>query len=228
MAKSARRAWHIHGQRFTEKKFLPYATAIGQVALAWNDLHEVLSELFCTLYGGSWIAKPLAIWHSAKFDRPKRDMLRGMLVHWTNEEKQRRPKAQADITWLLDRATELEEARNNAVHSPLLLIAGGGIVEAARARGLQVPDVISHTLYNNPRALRMALKDLLFEFRWCRAAVLVLRDYASRLDHALTHDGAPWPGRPKLPNRGQKSAHQGQHRQRGSAPRARPSRSSRA
>jgi hypothetical protein len=32
--------------KFTSRKFKPYALASGQLNLAWNDLHEVLGEIF--------------------------------------------------------------------------------------------------------------------------------------------------------------------------------------
>lgn len=217
MPKKPRRGWRYRGQRFTEAKFLPYATAIGQVALAWNDLHEGLAILFCTLCGGGGIGKWLAIWHSAKFDRPKRDMIRGAILHWTEAQQDGFPKGQKDIRWLLDRVDELEDARNNAVHSPLLLVPPGGIAGP-------IPFVITHTLSHHPRALRMALKNLLFEFRWCRAATLVLRDFTHRLDRALSTAGAPWPDKPKLPNRGQRNDRR--DRRRGSKRPFPPSRSS--
>jgi len=35
--------------RFTERDFEPYALAIGQFCLAWNDLHERLGIIFVAL-----------------------------------------------------------------------------------------------------------------------------------------------------------------------------------
>jgi hypothetical protein len=35
-----------NSNRFTAKAIRPYAEAIGQVALAWNDLHETLGTIF--------------------------------------------------------------------------------------------------------------------------------------------------------------------------------------
>ena len=34
---------------FTDARFKPYATAVGQASLAWNYLHEMLGALFSTV-----------------------------------------------------------------------------------------------------------------------------------------------------------------------------------
>ena len=61
---------------FTDKAFRPYAVALGQFALAWNDLHVALGMLFCTVMGGGFSNPALAIWHELKADRAQRDILK--------------------------------------------------------------------------------------------------------------------------------------------------------
>jgi hypothetical protein len=42
---------------YTHKAFRPYVIALGQLTLAWNDLHETLAIVFCSVMGGrrgSW------------------------------------------------------------------------------------------------------------------------------------------------------------------------------
>lgn len=199
VAKPLRRGWSYTGPRYTEQQMVPYAVALGQLVLSWNDLHERLASLFWTTMGGGWIDRPIAVWNSVNFDRARRGLLRAAVGSAAREQAEH-PSLVDDVKWLLDRCDELEEARNNAVHSPLLLVRIGiDHTRAAATRSRAVPDV----LLRNPRALKLQQKDLLSEFRRVRASVLVLRDFAVRIDRALTADGAVWPRRPTLPNRGQ-------------------------
>ena len=61
MGKRPRGEW-AEGLPYTNKAFRPYVIALGQFNLAWNDLHVSLSLLFCTLMGGGFVNKFLAIW----------------------------------------------------------------------------------------------------------------------------------------------------------------------
>jgi hypothetical protein len=190
--------------RFTEKMFRPYVIAIGELALAWNDLHEKLASLFWTILGGGWKERPIGIWNSSNFDRPRREMLKAAVVASTNSERMTFPNMVADICWVLAESEKLEQARNNAIHSPLLMARQSSIFLEEVIRGAGY-DVIPNDLLKNPRALKLAKKDLLTEFRWCRDASLVLRDFSIAVDRALCETGVPWPKRPSLPNRGQKN-----------------------
>ncbi|MCX7309122.1 MAG: hypothetical protein NTZ72_14715, partial [Afipia sp.] len=51
--------------KYNDPNFRPYAIAIGELALAWNGLHDVLGRLFWTIVGKSNYAS-LAVWHSIK------------------------------------------------------------------------------------------------------------------------------------------------------------------
>jgi hypothetical protein len=189
------KGWRYKGDRFTERRFLPYATAIGQVALAWNDLHEAFAMLFCTALGGGWIDPLFKVWNSLNGDRAKRDMLRVALLALREEHRVTFPTLRDDLDWLWARANEVATARNNAIHSPLFLTRGA-LSQAAREAGVPVPDVLPQIITGNKNALRLELADLLDEFRWCRKATLVLRDYTRRIDRALS-TGRSWPDRPK-------------------------------
>jgi hypothetical protein len=201
MAKKKAKGWRYRGDKFTEKKWRPYAIAIGQTALAWNDLYEALAHLFSTLQGGGWVGKHNAIWHSQTMDRAKRELLRGTIAYLLPAETTRFPKMKESVKWVVDTTEKLEDARNNTIHLPLFLVRDGGLATAARAMGHYIPDVLPLTLSGHPRAIRMAEKDILAEFRWCRQSILVVRDFARHLDRALTADKAPWPDIPKLPDR---------------------------
>jgi hypothetical protein len=217
--------WKPKHQRFTEDELRPYALAVGQVALAWNDLYEIMAQLFCTLSGGGWVSKHLAVWHSQTMDRPKRELLRATVEYLTADEEARFPKMRESVIWIADEAQRLEDARNNTVHLPLVLLRGGALTQAARERGIKVPDVMVHTLNNHPRAKRMLQKNLLGEFRRCRAKILALRDFTYNVDRALCAAHAPWPDIPGSPNPRAKSGPQGkvQSRPKQHPPRPKPS-----
>lgn len=198
--KRPRRQKSVRRQRFTEKIYEPYALAIGQVALAWNDLHEELAFLFVHLSGGGpTMVQSLAAWNSLKADRQKREMLVKVLASRGERDAKQLPGLAADAKWLLDRANSLEEARNNAIHSPLLLVLGSPI--AFMERIADERPIIPLTILGNPRAKKLALLDLLQEFRRCRNWTLCLRDFAAQLNAALSIEDSPWPCRPKQPDR---------------------------
>jgi hypothetical protein len=61
--------------RFTAKKFRPYALAIGEATLSWNDLHVELGMLYATVSDGGWVDRYFIIWNTLRNDGAKRDIL---------------------------------------------------------------------------------------------------------------------------------------------------------
>jgi hypothetical protein len=170
--------------------FEAYVAAVGKVAHEWNHLHEQLGMLFAILSGVKREVA-LAIWYSVKSDRAQRDMLRAA-VNATNPERSiKLPKAPDSLKWLLDRADEVAEARNNAVHAPCSLYLGGSVSEmGASFRN------------GNPRAKNLVGKDLLVEFAWCEAYATTLSRFTPILAMAIVFpDRFEWPERPKIPSR---------------------------
>jgi hypothetical protein len=102
------------------------------------------------------------------------------------------PKVSDDLKWLLDRAEELADARNNAVHAPCSFSIGangGTLIGAAFFTG-------------NPRAKKLKGKDLFVEFEWCAVAARVLSLYVGQLETAIAFpDRYEWPNRPTIPSR---------------------------
>lgn len=196
----------IAGERYSCNNFRPYVIAIGQAALAWNDLHQRLALLFERVSGAELYGTGLAIWNAAPSDRAAREMLRATLPGVPNRWLRGFPAAQDDIAWLLTEAEKLEDARNNTVHVPLWMVE-------TNTRGTEI---LPQFLLGHRRANRLLEKDLLTEFRWCRDTALVLRNYAIALRNALTYrepsELFPWPDRPTLPNRGHKKAPQAERR----------------
>jgi hypothetical protein len=192
-------------QRYTTKEFRPYVIALGRLALAWNDLQESLAALFWTLSnfapepGGAVNYNPLWIWASLKSDRAQREMLKSVIEHsrhfWSTE------KAKKDLIWLVDRANELEDVRNNAIHSPLFAVDKSFWGTHAQSTEKVAP---AFWLFHQRAANLMKSTNVLGEFRYCDKAAITLSDYARTLDQALAQwqvANFPWPDRPSLPIR---------------------------
>ncbi len=200
---------------FTNKAFLAYVAALGQLALAWNGLHETLSLLFCNVMGGGVVNQPLAIWHALKVDRAQRDILLAALKSHTCGGYP--VDFEPDIEWICQRADALEDVRNDALHSPLWA------EERSPGKTVVAPWVgLGHV-----RAQKLLSRDLLKEFRWCRDAAILLDDFAYQVDRSLSDYMRPWPKRLDWPIRpgtnGTKPPHPIRH-----VKRLRPQRSSRA
>jgi hypothetical protein len=177
----------------THRAFLPFATALGQLTLAWNDLHETLAMLFCSVMGGGFSNQYLAVWHSIPSDRTQRNALVAAVEAGLIEGGH--PQLLEDVKWIRARAEELEEARNNALHSPLW-----GTPPMGKAPPIIRPAIgLGHI-----RANKLAGKDLLAEYRYCRDATTVVRNFAIEIDKVMSK-GGEWPKQPKLPHRNQKS-----------------------
>ena len=219
------------GESFTDSQYNPYTMTIGQFVLTWNDLHEKLALIFTAIlsygdrkripkkhrpeYEFREMERLAGIWNSSPYDRPKREMLRGILVPLITSDFIQFWNFEEDIRWILDEADKIEEIRNNAVHAPLIhnfnefdispmFPASAGRRKFNWSGGKITPNV----LLRNRRALRIAQKhpngDILRELRWARDASAILRDFALRIYWALLYEPAPWPRRPVLPNRGRK------------------------
>ena len=178
----------------TNKAFQPYATALGQLVFAWNDLHVALAMLFCTIMAGDGFSNPaLAVWHGLKSDRSQRDILiaaaRAVVLNGGSEE------LAEEVTWICKQADAIEEVRNNAVHSPLW-----GTLNQAGTAEIQPVTGLGHI-----RAAKLSRTELLSEFRWCRDAATTLRDHATRIDSEACQL-MPLSDRPRLPVRAHPSA----------------------
>ena len=109
----------------------PYLIEIGLVALAWNDLHEKLAELFWRVMHISNGHIPLAIWHELRDDRIQRRVLRvaasnglGAWVLPHDERPERWIKTGiSKFDWLLTEVDTLANSRNNFLHAPFMFDA---------------------------------------------------------------------------------------------------------
>jgi hypothetical protein len=186
---------------FTEKEFVPYVKAIGQLLSAWNDLHERLSLLFVMALGAGWVSRPLAVWHSVRTDHSKRRMLLSALSELPEGEKAKRDKLISEIKWILDAADKLEGIRDDAAHTPLYHYPPLSSKKALTK--LIASGVFADDTFNHPRAhtINQKKKNLLTEFEYARARAVALRDYTMAIDLAWGNAQLPWPDRPSLPER---------------------------
>jgi hypothetical protein len=204
-----RRPYGWKGDRFTEAAYKSHVKAIGQLALAWNDLHERLGEIFVVVMEGNTaednednLFQIAAVWSAANSDRTKREMLEAAVKFAPKLEGGPFPRLADDIKWLIGRSTALEDTRNDVIHAPLVSL------HTTVRTAFDLPAVMPNLLLQNSRAGKLARKnssiELSVDFRWCRDSILLLRDYAISLRLGLTVEGRTWPERPRLPNRGQK------------------------
>jgi hypothetical protein len=192
---------------FTKKKFHPYALAIGQFGLAWNDLHEALGLLFveATHRGASGIASGIrisAVWGSVTSDRQKRLMLEAA-INWTiPAEHKKSPRIAEDVLWLISRGHSLEDKRNDVIHAPL------GEIEnalAAGMMGIQMGEIVPTATAFNKRARNLGAstrktgKRLLPQIRLYRDYASAMAAFARALDREWKHPTGSWPEKPALP-----------------------------
>jgi hypothetical protein len=171
------------------------------------------APFFWFLSGGVEPRTHAAIWNSIRSDRSQRTMLKAIAK--STEQTGKITDKQYDlIIWLLERCNSLAEARDDAIHAPLIAYREG---------------IFPNSTFGNPRASNLLNKNLLSEFRWCRDMAIALSDFCGRLDwHLCQPRSYPLPEIPALPNRGQKKGPPNQLRQPHKESRSPRTRSSRA
>jgi hypothetical protein len=169
------------------KAFEEYCVAVGKVCHAWNYFHEKLGLLFARLVPGD-AQTAFTTWYSQFRDVVQRDKLRkavNAVSSWPNST------AKDDVVWLLDRADELAEDRNNAIHAPCCLYIVG------RGDG---GSVMGPSFFNgNPRAQNLKGKRIIAEFEWCEQYTECLTRFVMQIEPAYAfYDKYPWPQRPEV------------------------------
>jgi len=175
------------------KGFRPYVVALGELALAWNDLHSELSFLFALIVTGVSVDPTQhAVWNALKSDRSQRDMLVAAAKSRTEHKLKAEVEVLEDIIWMCGQINSLEDIRNNALHSPLF------------ARRDDNGAVIVRPLveFGHVRAQKLLKKDILFEFEYCRDCSVLFTNFANWLALHIDIEGLRRPTRPSLPNRG--------------------------
>lgn len=123
------------------------------------------------------------------------------------------PLAVEEMKWFLGQIDRLEEDRNNAIHAPLASFSDPIWQSLAEAMGRPprfTPGVHPDDIRYNKRAGNLRNKHILTEYRYVRDTAIAFRDYAEEVQGSWNwvendNDNDPWPERPQLPNRGQKT-----------------------
>jgi hypothetical protein len=174
--------------RVMQRVFRPLALELGWIVFEWNRLHEALCDLLQDVSSDSELAS--AVWHSTTNERTQRDMLSNALASITDLDW--RPQARDDIRWLLKKVGALSGRRNNAIHAPLIFAKDAADADSA----IRIEPL---TYSGNQRALELAGKPLLREFRWYRDHLGRLAQFAENIHWTRIADDIPWPDKPQLP-----------------------------
>jgi hypothetical protein len=191
------------GLAITGEKFQPYALAIGQTALAWNELHEALGVLFAQALGVGTERRFMAaaIWGAITNDRQKRVVLETAINLIGAEEHSKFPQLANDIIWIIQRSASLEDRRNNVVHSPLAEMTSPLISALTKIPMGEVHPggVLNERAEKLGKATIYAGKDLLTEIIRYRDYAETLADFSDKILKAWRKPDGTWPERPALP-----------------------------
>lgn len=174
-------------RNFRDPAFNDFALALGQLNLAWNDLHLSMGGLFSSILKITNQLVPNAIWASIKSDRAQRDMIRALLKHPNAIGYELHETGENEITWILGKIENLAERRNDFIHSPFVLSGG---TEIAPFHG----EV-------HKRGMNLRERDLLAEARWFYDRTTALRDYCDQIEKAIRDGTEALLDRPKSPTR---------------------------
>lgn len=169
-----------------------HALAIGKIALAWNEFHETLGELFARLFVKFHHATALAIWHCLDSDRTQRRLLRAMAE--TQLKSNRR--GLEELVWLLNQTDQmLSEQRNVGIHAPLMSFTDTDGTHK----------MLPLSQFGNRNAAKIVGRDVLREYAHYEKQIRQIATFAFALSFKLT-DGRynpddEWPSRPKLSGR---------------------------
>jgi hypothetical protein len=182
-------------RKLEERAFQPVAIEIGWLTYEWNRLHAAFAELFADIVSEKRNQRvSLAAWHSIPSDRTQRDMLRAALATSYKIKLLKAPVYEGAI-FVLNELNSLSGKRNTALHSPF-----------AFAHRIQAPygvEIIPFHFLGNPHATNLTGKELLAEFKWYRACLFTLANFAQCLHFAAAYPEYTLPDKPQLPQRGQ-------------------------
>lgn len=180
----------------TDERRLHYE--LGKLVRRWSWLHERLVGVF-HLASATHKSIAYAIWHSSKSDAAQRDMLVAALTASINElrllaadkhhEFQRR--VFDEYIWIVKEIGKHSHDRNDLIHSPIALFLGSGAVQF---------EAIVTDAYANPRAVKLANKELFQLCRWLTSFCEDMGTYLSLVDQCVRLD-SKLPARPKFKQR---------------------------
>lgn len=178
---------HSH-RDFENEKFAPFALALGQMNLAWNDLHVSLARLFSALLKIPNLSVADTIWYSLKSDRAQRDLIQEM-VRYPNLGYALPDQPKARVLSVLAETQNIAERRNDFIHSPFVLSG---------------KEIVPLHLGRNKRGLNLSRRgDPLTEAKWFYKAAMVQRDNTDIIVDHLNKPYDTWPEKLPSPNRGE-------------------------
>ena len=156
-----------------ETDFKPYAEAIGYLIREWNGLQTAFLKLFRLILANPNRSVATSIWHTIQNDRIQRQILAAVAAKafdetsspyrlLENEDEATMRHLLTEITWCMQRANELGNQRDNAIHTPFSHTASDPIT------------FVSNILFDHPRAKSLKGKDLLNEFYFYRKDIETL------------------------------------------------------
>lgn len=203
--------------RFQSAKFRPYALAIGQMNLAWNEFHQALGTLFMLIVAeisptddemaktrGRLLLRLQIMWGHMSNDRQKR-LLIEELAEWLGRERHAAyPTLCDDLQFLARRGHSLEDKRNNVIHAPfdeMINALAGGLAR------IPYGEIVAAALNARGRKLEGPAKragpQLLAAIRHYRDYAVALTHYAREIRDAFNARERgrrrAWPRRPLLP-----------------------------
>src|ERR1700682_3378990 len=181
--------WQVSGM-INESIREAHALAIGRIAMAWNEYHELLGDLFASLFTKSHYNTTLAIWHCLDSDRTQRKLLRAAAETYLGQRIDK--KGLEELLWLLNKTdTLLSQQRNVGIHAPL-----NALFEVQDTQLLfPVPGP------GNRNAKQLEGRNVLKEYAHYEQQIRKMREFAYALRFKLTLGrGAddPWPERPRI------------------------------
>ncbi len=165
-----------------------HALAIGKIAMAWNEYHELLGNLFASLFTKSHYTTTLAIWHCLDNDRTQRKLLHAAAETYLHFNK----RGLEELLWLLNKTdTLLSQQRNIGIHAPL-----NALMEIDGTQTLlPVPGP------GNRNAKQLDGLNVLKEYAHYEQQIKKMKDFAFGIRFKLTLGKGtddPWPDRPKF------------------------------
>ncbi len=174
-----------------DAQFEPYAREIGFLLRNWNDLQEMLANLFGTILDDR-TGVSRAIWYAVPNDRLQRIMLRKAAEHvFSAAGSSDNSVILKEICWIIDKSDSLGRQRDAAAHSPVSLLIAEPL------------EFIARYFHGNPLAESLKGKKLLTEFQLYRERAVILHDYAKEIEQwlGIFQRRPTWPSRPPWPTR---------------------------
>jgi hypothetical protein len=176
-----------------DKLTRPVALELGKLCIAWNRLHEKLSNLFESIVDTKTREVPKAIWHSSKSDLAQREMI----LAASGERFKRDAIKRTDIACLIGQIGALSNGRNDAIHAPFGAITD---TQGTKIVALGFPISMSN------RSIKLQNKDLAEDFKRQRIRIDQFAKLTKTLCLALHPSGRfPWPHKHPLLSKARKT-----------------------